>query len=430
MSQVQAIRGMSDLLPSETATWQAIESILRDLLTAYGYCEIRVPIVERTDLFKRSIGEVTDVVEKEMYTFEDRNGESLTLRPEATAGIVRAGMTNGLLHNQRQKLWCSGPMFRYEKPQKGRYRQFNQFDIEALGFDGPDIDAELIIITNRIWNALGIDAVNLELNSLGTSESRHEHRRALTEYFERHKDDLDADSLDRLYRNPLRILDSKNPDMKALVSAAPVTTDYLDNESEAHFSLLCRLLDQAGITYRVNPQLVRGLDYYSKTVFEWTTNKLGAQGTVCGGGRYDGLVSQLGGRPTPAIGCAIGMERLLELYRECGGQPISNNPDAYFVAVGSDVLLPAFALVEGLRDEFPDITVEMNCGGGSFKSQLKRADRSGATVALILGEDEIAARTIGIKALREDIAEISVSWSDLGAALTKYIDNMGMEKNG
>ena len=356
MSQVQAIRGMSDLLPSETATWQAMEKILRDLLNAYGYSEIRVPIVERTDLFRRSIGEVTDVVEKEMYTFEDRNGESLTLRPEATAGIVRAGMTNGLLHNQRQKLWCSGPMFRYEKPQKGRYRQFYQFDIEALGFEGPDIDAELIIITNRIWQALGIDAVELELNSLGTSESRLEHRRVLTEYFERHKGDLDADSLKRLHRNPLRILDSKNPDMKEVVSAAPVTTDYLDAESATHFSLLRQLLDQAGIEYRVNPRLVRGLDYYSKTVFEWTTDKLGAQGT-------------------------------------------------------------------GLK-------VEMNCGGGSFKSQMKRADRSGAAVALILGEEEVIARTIGIKALREDIGQISVSWTDLGAALTQYIDNMGMEENG
>ncbi len=430
MTQVQAIRGMNDLLPPETATWQAIESVLRDLLNTYGFAEIRVPIVERTDLFRRSIGEVTDIVEKEMYTFEDRNGESLTLRPESTAGIVRACMTNGLLHNQRQKLWCSGPIFRYEKPQKGRYRQFHQFGIEALGFDGPDIDAELIIITNRIWRALGIDAVELELNSLGTSESRREHHQALTAYFERHKDDLDKDSRDRLGRNPLRILDSKNPDMKELVSAAPVTTDYLDAESEAHFSLLRQLLDQAGITYRVNPRLVRGLDYYSKTVFEWVTDKLGAQGTVCGGGRYDGLVSQLGGKPTPAIGCAIGMERLLELYEVCGGQTVRNNPDAYLVAVGGDVLLPAFALIEGLRDELPSVTVEMNCGGGSFKSQMKRADRSGAAVALILGEEEVAERTIGIKALREDIGQISVSWSDLGAALTQYIDNMGMEKNG
>ena len=421
---------MSDLLPLETATWQAIELILRDLLNAYGFAEIRVPIVERTDLFKRSIGEVTDVVEKEMYTFEDRNGESLTLRPEATAGIVRAGMTNGLLHNQRQKLWSCGPMFRYEKPQKGRYRQFHQFDIEALGYAGPDIDAELIIITSRIWRALGIDAVELELNSLGTAESRLEHRQALTAYFERYKDDLDADSRDRLYRNPLRILDSKNPDMMELVSGAPVTTDFLDAESEAHFSTLRQLLDQAGIVYRVNPRLVRGLDYYSKTVFEWVTDKLGAQGTICGGGRYDGLVSQLGGKPTPAIGCAIGMERLLELYKVCGGQPVMNSPDAYFVAVGSDVLLPAFSLVEGLRDEFPDIRVEMNCGGGSFKSQMKRADRSRAAVALILGEDEVAEKMIGIKALREDGGQISVSWPELGTALKQYIDNMGMGNNG
>lgn len=430
MSQVQAIRGMSDLLPPATATWQAIELILRDLLNAYGYSEIRVPIVERTDLFKRSIGEVTDVVEKEMYTFEDRNGESLTLRPEATAGIVRAGMTNGLLHNQRQKLWCVGPMFRYEKPQRGRYRQFHQFDIEALGFDGPDIDAELIIITNRIWRALGIDAVELELNSLGTSDSRNEHRNALIAYFEQHKGDLDADSRDRLYRNPLRILDSKNPDMKEIVADAPVTTDYLDAESEEHFSVLRRLLDQAGIEYRINPRLVRGLDYYSKTVFEWVTSKLGAQGTVCGGGRYDGLVSQLGGKPTPAIGCAIGMERLLELYDACGGQAVETFPDAYLVAVGRDVLLPAFALAEGLRDELPNVTIETNCGGGSFKSQMKRADRSGAKVALILGDDELSTGTIGIKALREGIEQITVSWADIGAALTEYMDKMGMDKNG
>ena len=274
------------------------------------------------------------------------------------------------------------------------------------------------------------DAVELDLNSLGTPESRHEHRQALTAYFERHKDDLDADSLDRLYRNPLRILDTKNPDMKELVCAAPVTTDFLDEESEAHFSMLRKLLDQAGIDYRVNPRLVRGLDYYSKTVFEWVTDKLGAQGTVCGGGRYDGLVSQLGGKPTPAIGCAIGMERLLELYKASGGKPAINQPDAYFVAVGDDVLLPAFSLVENLRDELPNVTIEMNCGGGSFKSQMKRADRSGAAVALILGESEAAEKTIGIKALRENIDQISVSWADLGAALTQYIDNMGPGNNG
>ncbi len=430
MAQVQAIRGMNDLLPPATATWQALESILRTLLNAYGYAEIRVPIVERTDLFQRSIGAVTDIVEKEMYTFADRNGESLTLRPESTAGIVRACMTNGLLHNQRQKLWCIGPIFRYEKPQRGRYRQFHQFGIEALGFDGPDIDAELIIITQRIWQALGIDAVELELNSLGSPASRREHRQALTAYFEAHKDDLDADSRDRLHRNPLRILDSKNPEMQELVDAAPVTTDFLDAESAAHFSLLCRLLDQAGIDYRVNPRLVRGLDYYSRTVFEWVTGKLGAQGTVCGGGRYDGLVSQLGGKPTPAIGCAIGLERLLELYEACGGQAATNSPDAYFIAAGDDVLASAFILVEGLRDELPGVSIEMNCGGGSFKSQMKRADRSGAAIALILGEQEIADRTIGIKALREDLGQISVSWTDLGTALTKYIDNMDTEKDG
>ncbi len=430
MTQVQSIRGMSDILPSDSATWQAVETILRDVSNAYGYAEIRVPIVERTDLFRRSIGEVTDVVEKEMYTFDDRNGESLTLRPEATAGIVRAGITNGMLHNQRQKLWSTGPMFRYEKPQKGRYRQFHQFDIEALGFDGPDIDAELIIITNRIWQALGIDALELELNSLGTPASRQRHREALTQYFLQHEDALDADSRDRLHRNPLRILDSKNADMAALISGAPVTTDYLDEESATHFSLLRELLDQAGIAYRVNPRLVRGLDYYSKTVFEWVTDRLGAQGTVCGGGRYDGLVSQLGGRATPAIGCAIGMERLLELYRVCGGQPAMNAPDAYFVAVGEAALLPAFALAESLRDALPSLKVEMNCDGGSFKSQMKRADRSGAAIALILGEDEVAQRTIGIKALREDLEQISVSWPDLGAAVTQYIDNTGLGKDG
>ncbi|MDH3977602.1 MAG: histidine--tRNA ligase [Gammaproteobacteria bacterium] len=430
MSQIQAIRGMSDLLPDDSGVWQNIESVLRALLNDYGYSEIRVPIVERTELFKRSIGEVTDVVEKEMYTFEDRNAESLTLRPEATAGIVRACMTNGLLHNQRQKLWCQGPMFRYEKPQKGRYRQFHQFDIEALGFEGPDIDAELIILTHRIWQALGIRSIELELNSLGTPASRQQHREALTSYFEHRKDQLDEDSLNRLYRNPLRILDSKNPEMKALVAGAPVTTDYLDDESRQHFSLLRQLLDQAGVAYRVNPRLVRGLDYYSKTVFEWVTDQLGAQGTVCGGGRYDGLVTQLGGKATPAIGCAIGMERLLELYKASGGETAASSPDAYFVAVGADVIVPAFSLAERLRDALPNISIEMNCGGGSFKSQMKRADRSGAAVALILGESEVAGQTIGIKALREDMEQISVSWSDLNSALAQYIDDMSMKNNG
>ena len=423
MSQIQAIRGMGDLLPADSATWRFIEATLRDILTSYGYHEIRVPMVERTELFKRSIGEVTDIVEKEMYTFDDRNGVSLTLRPEATAGIVRAGITNGMLHNQRQKLWSTGPMFRYEKPQKGRYRQFHQFDVEALGFAGPDIDAELIILTNRIWRALGIDAVELELNSLGTPASRANYRDALKHYFEQHPDALDEDSRNRLQRNPMRILDSKNPAMKALIDQAPVITDYLDEESAAHFSQLRRLLDQAGISYRINPRLVRGLDYYTRTVFEWVTDRLGAQGAVCSGGRYDGLVEELGGRSVPAIGWAIGLERLIELYKVCGGDQISGAPDVYVVAVGDEVIEPAFQVVEQLRDSTFGLIVEQNCGGGSFKSQMKRADRSGAAFAVIIGEEEVASETAGIKPLRDAGAgQVSVSWTDLGSELMKLID--------
>ncbi len=420
MSQIQAIRGMRDILPADSATWQSIEAILRDILNSYGFHELRVPLVEQTELFKRSIGEVTDIVEKEMYTFEDRNGVSLTLRPEATAGIVRAGISNGLLHNQRQKVWTTGAMFRYEKPQKGRYRQFHQFDVEALGFDGPDIDAELIIISYRIWKALGIDAVELELNSLGTPESRANYRRALTQYFEREPDRLDGDSRNRLHRNPMRILDSKNPAMKALIEDAPVITDYLDPESQEHFSTLRRLLDQAGIEYRINPRLVRGLDYYTRTVFEWVTDRLGSQGAVCSGGRYDGLVEQLGGRPTPAIGWAIGMERLVELYEVCGGPKPSHNPDIYLVAVGDGVLEPAFLVSEQLRDAWPTLKIEMNCGGGSFKTQMKRADRSGALIALVLGEKEASDGRIGVKPLRSDAEQVSVEWSVLSEALAQY----------
>jgi len=421
MSQVQAIRGMRDILPAASATWQYIESTLRDLLISYGYRELRVPLLEQTELFSRSIGEVTDIVEKEMYTFDDRNGNSLTLRPEATAGIVRAGITNGLLHNQRQKVWTTGPMFRYEKPQKGRYRQFHQFDVEALGFAGPDVDAELIIISNRVWQALGIDAAELELNSLGTPESRTRYRSVLTDYFSRHPDLLDEDSRNRLHRNPMRILDSKNPAMAELIAEAPLITDYLDAESEQHFGALRRLLDQAGISYRLNPRLVRGLDYYTRTVFEWVTDRLGSQGAICSGGRYDGLVEQLGGKATPAIGWAIGLERLIELYEISGGVPAKNDPDAYMVAVGDGVLEPAFQMIEQLRRSCPELNVEMNCGGGSFKSQMKRADRSGATVALILGEAEISDRTVGIKPLREETDQVSVEWSKLGTTLAHYI---------
>jgi len=423
MTQIQPIRGMVDILPEDSATWRLVEAVLRDTLTAYGYREIRVPIVERTELFKRSIGEVTDIVEKEMYTFADRNDVSLTLRPEATAGIVRAGISNGLLHNQRQKLWCTGPMFRYEKPQKGRQRQFHQFDVEALGFAGPDIDAELIVVTKRIWQALGIDtAVELELNSLGTPESRIRYREQLTAHFERHLDALDEDSRSRLHRNPMRILDSKNPAMHEIVAAAPVITDYLDDQSALHFATLRRLLDAAGISYRINPRLVRGLDYYSRTVFEWVTDRLGAQGTVCAGGRYDGLVEQLGGKPTPAVGWALGLERLLEVYRVCGGVAAHAEPDVYVVAVGDAAIESAFVLAEELRDSNPELRIELNCGAGSFKSQMKRADRSGARVALIIGADEVAAQIAGIKPLREDAEQASVNWSELGATLPGYLE--------
>ena len=414
---------MGDILPPDSAAWHAVESILQRLLISYGYQEIRVPLVERTELFKRSIGEVTDIVEKEMYTFEDRNGTSLTLRPEITAGIVRAGITNGLLHNQRLKVWSTGPVFRYEKPQKGRYRQFYQFDVEALGFVGPDVDAELIIITDRIWKALGIDAIELELNSLGTPESRARYREALTSYFEPIQDELDQDSQSRLHRNPMRILDSKNPAMKDIVAQAPLITDYLDTESKQHFELLCSLLDQAGIAYRLNPRLVRGLDYYTRTVFEWVTDQLGSQGAVCSGGRYDGLVEQLGGKPAPAIGWAFGVERLLELYRVSGGTEPGTACEIYVVAVGDETLKAAFLLVERLRDSNAALNIEMNAGGGSFKSQMKRADRSGADVALILGEEEVASQTVAIKPLRDNAEQVSVEWSGLSDALARFFDS-------
>jgi histidyl-tRNA synthetase len=417
--QIQPIRGMADLLPADSGVWQQIESSLRDLLEGYGYRELRVPVVERTELFKRSIGEVTDIVEKEMYSFEDRNGNSLTLRPEGTAGVVRACISNGLLHNQRQKVWFTGPMFRYEKPQKGRYRQFYQFDVEALGFDGPDIDAELIIITQRIWRALGIEAVTLELNSLGTPQSRARYREVLSDYFAANIERLDEDSRKRLQRNPMRILDSKNPEMRELIDAAPVITDYLDEESAAHFAQLRELLDDAGVSYRLNPRLVRGLDYYTRTVFEWVTDQLGAQSAVCSGGRYDGLVEQLGGRATPAIGWAMGLERLVELFRLSNGVVSNSAPDVYLVAAGNDVLRPAFRLAEQLREARPDLRLEMNCGGGSFKSQMKRADKSGARLALILGEEEVAGQTAGLKPLRGDGDQVNVAWDEIPLTLDR-----------
>jgi len=394
---IRSIRGMNDILPEATPYWQVIETILKDVLAGYGYQEIRFPIVEKTELFKRSIGEVTDIVEKEMYTFEDRNGDSLTLRPEGTAGCVRAAMQNGLL-NQTQRLWYMGPMFRHERPQKGRYRQFHQIGVEAYGFNGPDIDAEMIMLTARLWKALGLKGVMLQINSLGSTEARLAYREVLIAYFEQHQSELDEDSQRRLHSNPLRILDSKNPQMQALNDAAPKLIDYLDEESKQHFEQLCQILDSVNIAYEINPRLVRGLDYYGKTVFEWVTDQLGSQGTVCAGGRYDGLVAQLGGKEATAIGFAIGLERLVALLEATDALPEIKQTDAYLVAVGDQAIAQAAFLTERLRDELPGIRLISHCGGGSFKSQFKRADRSGARWTLILGDEELSNEIIGIKA--------------------------------
>ena len=420
-SKLKAIRGMNDILPEVSATWRYLESVVQEIVHSYGYSEIRLPLLEFTELFKRSIGEVTDIVEKEMYTFQDRNGESLTLRPEATAGIVRAGMTNGLFHNQKQKLWTLGPMFRYEKPQRGRYRQFYQFDVEAVGYDGPDVDAELIIMSARMWRRLGISKIALEINSLGTPQARTSYRKALVEYFLGVKNQLDEDSIRRLEQNPLRILDSKNPDMQAIVDAAPVMLDYLDEESATHFAGLKALLDAAGVAYTVNPRLVRGLDYYSRTVFEWVTDALGSQGAVCSGGRYDGLVEKLGGRATPAIGWAMGIERFVALYEACGGETPATNADVYIAALGEGTLERAFVLAEEIRNSISGLRVELNLGGGSFKSQMKRADKSGAEFALILGEQELADGCIGIKPLRSTQEQTSVALDELAATLSRKL---------
>lgn len=399
---IQAIRGMNDYLPVETVVWQRIEQILKQVLAGYGYSEIRLPIVEQTPLFKRAIGEVTDVVEKEMYTFEDRNGESLTLRPEGTAGCVRAGIEHGLLYNQEQRLWYVGPMFRYERPQKGRYRQFHQMGVEVFGLQGPDVDAELIMMTARWWKALGIaEHVNLELNSIGSLEARAAYREALIAFLEQHQDVLDDDCKRRMYTNPLRVLDSKNPDIQALLNSAPELSDYLDEESREHFAGLCQLLDAAGIAYTVNQRLVRGLDYYNRTVFEWVTSSLGSQGTVCGGGRYDGLVEQLGGRATPAVGFAMGLERLVLLVQAVNPEfEPTRIVDVYVIASGQGVQSAAMLLAEQIRDADPSLKLMTNFGGGNFKKQFARADKWGARVALMLGEDEVAKGEVTIKDLR------------------------------
>lgn len=399
---IQAIRGMNDYLPAETVVWQRIEQILKQVLASYGYSEIRLPIVEQTPLFKRAIGEVTDVVEKEMYTFDDRNGESLTLRPEGTAGCVRAGIEHGLLYNQEQRLWYVGPMFRYERPQKGRYRQFHQMGVEVFGLQGPDIDAELIMMTARWWKALGIaDHVSLELNSIGSLEARANYRDALIAFLEQHQDVLDEDCKRRMYTNPLRVLDSKNPEVQALLNSAPELSDYLDIESREHFAGVCQMLDAAGIAYKVNQRLVRGLDYYNRTVFEWVTTSLGSQGTVCGGGRYDGLVEQLGGRATPGVGFAMGLERLVLLVQAVNPEfEPTRIVDVYVIASGQGVQSAAMLLAEQVRDADPSLKLMTNFGGGNFKKQFARADKWGARVALMLGEDEVAKGQVTIKDLR------------------------------
>lgn len=391
---------MNDCLPTQSPLWQKVEGVVKNVISAYGYSEVRMPIVEMTHLFSRAIGEVTDVVEKEMYTFEDRNGDSLTLRPEGTAGCVRSGIENGLLYNQEQRLWYMGPMFRHERPQKGRYRQFHQCGVEVFGLDGPDVDAELIMMTARLWRELGIaQHVRLELNSIGSLEARANYRTALIDYLEQYQNVLDEDCKRRMYTNPLRVLDSKNPDVQAILVDAPQLSDYLDAESKQHFAGLCELLDAAGIEYTVNQRLVRGLDYYNRTVFEWITESLGSQGTVCGGGRYDGLVEQLGGKPTPAVGFAMGLERLVLMMETLGNTDVRRSVDVYMVTAGEGTMMAGMKLAEQLREQVPGLRVMTHFGGGNFKKQFKRADKVGAAMALVLGEDEVAAQTVVVKDL-------------------------------
>jgi histidyl-tRNA synthetase len=422
--KIQAIRGMNDLLPAQSPVWQYLEGSVKEMLAGYGYDEIRMPILEQTALFKRSIGEVTDIVEKEMYTFEDRNGDSLTLRPEGTASCVRACEEGGLLYNQTQRLWYTGPMFRHERPQKGRYRQFYQVGVETFGIATPDIDAELILMTARLWQQLGLnDAVTLQLNTLGSNQARADYRDALVAYLKEREDKLDDDSLRRLETNPLRVLDSKNPETQALLQDAPELHDYLDAESREEFDTLRKILDAAGVKYEINQRLVRGLDYYCKTVFEWVTDKLGAQGTVCAGGRYDGLVEQLGGKPTPAVGFAMGVERLILLLETLEVIPpeVMQTIDLYVCGVGAGADLAGLLLSDRLRSEQPWLRIQTHCGGGSFKSQMKKADKSGAVYALLLGESEIETGQVTVKDLRGGTEQQTISQDELLGWLT---DNM------
>ena len=415
---------MNDCLPEVSGIWQQVESTLRQVVASYGYQEIRTPIVESTDLFKRSIGEVTDIVEKEMYTFEDRNGDSLTLRPEGTASCVRAGNEHGLLYNQQQRLWYMGPMFRHERPQKGRYRQFHQFGVEAYGLDGPDIDVEVILLSARLWKAFGIsNHVKLQINSLGSNEARQAYREALIAFLTARADQLDEDSRRRMTSNPLRVLDSKNPDVQKALEGAPSLLDHLDDASAEHFSLLCERLTQAGIEYEINPRLVRGLDYYNRTVFEWVTDSLGSQGTVCAGGRYDGLVEQLGGKATPAVGFAMGMERLVLLLTTLDAQQQTPaSADIYVTALGDEAAAYAMKVSEQLRDAIPDCRVTTHCGGGNMKKQLKRADKTGAQLALILGSDEALNSQVTIKPLRSQQEQVTIALDDLPGTLTTMME--------
>jgi histidyl-tRNA synthetase len=406
MNTIQPVRGMNDVLPAEMGAWRHLEQVARTVLDAYGYEQVQVPIIEHTELFKRSIGEFTDIVEKEMYSFQDIGGDNLTLRPEATAGIVRAAISNGMLRGQRHKLWCAGAMFRHERPQQGRYRQFHQIDVEAIGYPGPDVDAELIALSARLWRALRLDRVQLTINSLGTPASRQHYREHLVEYFRTHERALDEDSRRRLQGNPLRILDSKNPQMAGLIEAAPLLSDYLDEESRLHFAELRAALESMDIPYVVNPRLVRGLDYYSRTVFEWITDALGAQDAVCSGGRYDGLIAQLGGEATPAIGFALGIERVVALLRQSGNLPQIGAPDVYLVVSGERAQRAGLRLAEQLRDALPGHGVVLNLGGGNLKTQFRRADRSGARLAVILGDEELDRGVAAVKPLRHEGGQI------------------------
>ncbi|MEJ2534191.1 MAG: histidine--tRNA ligase [Gammaproteobacteria bacterium] len=416
----QSIRGMHDILPADTPTWQRVEGAIRESFEAYGFEEIRIPLLEKTEVFARAIGQATDVVEKEMYTFEDRSGDSLTLRPEGTAGVVRAALQNGLLYAAPIRLWYLGPMFRYERPQKGRTRQFHQAGAEVFGAAGPDVDAELLAMGERIWRRLGLEGVRLEINSLGNADERETYRNALVRFMHGHRDALDDDSLQRLERNPLRILDSKDERVQALLQEAPLLTDYLGDDSRAFFDGLRRLLDRFGIEYHLNPRLVRGLDYYCHTVFEWITGELGAQGTICAGGRYDGLVELQGGRPWPGTGFAMGLERLVALLQQ-EDQGAVRAPHAYLVMAGEGARAEGLALAERLRDRVPGLRLLSNAGSGSFKSQFKRADRSGAGLALVLGEDEIASGNVTVKPLREERPQETVATDNIGAWLERWL---------